>query len=150
MELDRIDKLLAAYFEGSTNLEEEAALLDYFNNQEVAKHLLQYKPIFVGLAAARKERSTRSFKLDEEVTSKRIKPWWYAVAGMFVIALGIGSLFLSQPAMTPEEQEALMAFESTKNTMILLSKKLNKGTHQLTYVDQFERTKDKFWKEPSE
>ena len=57
MESEKIDTLLDLYFDGGTSLEEEALLLDYFNNRKVADHLLQYKAIFVGLSAARKESS---------------------------------------------------------------------------------------------
>lgn len=150
MELDKIDKLMEAYFEGTTSLEDEAILMDYFNNHKVADHLLQYKPIFVGLSAARKERSSRDFKLEETTSSKIIKPWWYAAAGMVVVAVGIGSLFLSQPQLSQEEKEALVAFENSKTAMILLSEKLNKGTHQLSYMNQFDIAKDKVWKGSSE
>lgn len=150
MELDKIDKLMEAYFEGTTSLEDEAILMDYFNNHIVADHLLQYKPIFVGLSAARKERSSRDFKLEETTSSKTIKTWWYAAAGMVVVAVGIGSLFLSQPQLSQEEKEALVAFENSKTAMILLSEKLNKGTHQLSYMNQFDIAKDKVWKGSSE
>lgn len=150
MELDKIDKLLEAYFEGSTSLEDEAILMDYFNNHKVADHLLQYKPIFVGLSAARKERSSRDFKLEETTSSKIIKPWWYAAAGMVVVAVGIGSLFLSQPQLSQEEKEALVAFENSKKALMMLSESLNKGTQQLSFVNQFSETKEMFWKETSE
>lgn len=149
MELDKIDKLLEAYFEGATSLEDEAILMDYFNNHKVADHLLQYKPIFVGLSAARNERSSSDFKL-EETSSKTIKPWWYAAAGMFVVAVGIGSLFLSQPQLSQEEKEALVAFEKSKKALMMLSENLNKGTQQLSFVNQFSETKEMFWKETSE
>jgi len=96
MELDRIDKLLEAYFEGATDLDEEAALFDYFNNQQVADHLLPYKPIFVGLSAARKESSTREFSIGKE-PARIIKSWWYGVAAMAVVSIGIGSFYFSQP-----------------------------------------------------
>lgn len=151
MELNKIEKLLESYFEGTTNLDEEAILMDYFNHQNVTDHLLQYKPIFVGLSAARNENSTRDFKIEDGKPSKIIKPWWYAVAGMLVIALGIGSFFLSQPQqMSQEEKEALMAFENSKKAMMLLSDNLNKGAHQLYYVDKFTNSKDKIWKETLE
>ena len=150
MELDKIDKILAAYFEGATSLEEEVVLLEYFLSENVADHLLQYKPIFVGLSAARKERSSRDFKFEENKTPKIIKSWWYAVAAIVVIAFGIGSFFLSQPNISQEEREALMAFENSKKAMMLLSENLNKGTQQLLYVDQFDIAKDKFWKKSSE
>ncbi len=150
MESDKIDKLLTAYFEGSTSLEEEAMLLDYFNNQKVADHLLQYKPIFVGLSAARKEESSRNFELEKNKPRKFIKSWWYAVAAMVIVALGIGGFYFSQPEMSQEEREALMAFENSKKAMIFLSENFNKGTQQLLYVNQFDIEKDKFWKDDSE
>jgi|SRR5690554_571790 len=149
MELDKINKLLEAYFEGSTSLEDETILMDYFNNHKVADHLLQYKPIFVGLSAARNESSSKDFKL-EKSASKFIKPWWYAVAGMVVLAVGIGSLFLSRPQLSQEEKEALIAFEKSKKALMMLSENLNKGTQQLSFVNQFSETKEMFWKETSE
>lgn len=149
MESNNIDKLLTVYFEGNSSLEEEAILLDYFNNQKVADHLLQYKPIFVGLSAARNERSSRNFKLEKKQVFK-ISMWKYAVAALFLVAFGVGGFYLSQPQMSHEEKEALMAFENSKKAMMMLSENLNKGAQQLFYVNQFDIAKDKFWKEPSE
>lgn len=150
MESNKIETLLNTYFEGTTSLEEEQLLMDYFNNGMVADHLLQYKPIFVGLSAAQKERSSRNFKLEDTKAPTIIKTWWYAVAAMVVVAFGIGSFYMSQPQMSQEEKEALAAFESSKQTMMLLSENFNKGAQQLSYVGQFNMAKDKFWKETSE
>ncbi|QAA83068.1 hypothetical protein EI546_15695 [Aequorivita sp. H23M31] len=150
MESHNIENLLTAYFEGASSLEEEAILLDYFNNQKVATHLLQYKPIFVGLSAAQKETSKRSFELQISTNTPKIKTWWYTVAAMIVVAFGIGAFYFSQPQLSQEEREALVAFENSKKAMLLLSENLNKGTQQLLYVNQFELAKDKFWKSESE
>lgn len=149
MESNNIDKLLAVYFEGNSSLEEEAILLDYFNNHKVADHLLQYKPIFVGLSAARNERSSRNFKLEDKKVFKS-NTWRYAVAALFLVAFGVGGFFLSQPQMTHEEKEALVAFENSKKAMMMLSENFNKGAQQLFYVDQFDVAKDKFWRGSSE
>lgn len=150
MELDRIEKLLEAYFEGATNLEEEAVLLDYFNHHKVADHLLQYKPIFVGMMAARKEKSTRKVQIDNRPPTKKLKTWWFAVAAIIVVAIGIGSIYLSQPRISQQEREALLAFENSRKAMILLSENFNKGAQQLYLVNQFDAAKDKIWKEDSE
>lgn len=146
MESNKIEALLTAYFEGNTSLAQEEVLLDYFNNHKVADHLVQYKPIFVGMLAARKVSSSRSFKLEDSKAPKIIKTWWYAIAAMAVIAFGIGNFYLSQPQMSKEEKEALAAFENSKKAMLMLSENLNKGTQQLSYIGQFNIAKDEFEK----
>lgn len=149
MESDRIDKLLEAYFKGATTLEEESTLFEYFNNQKVADHLLQYKPIFVGISAARKEHTKRDFQWGDKKTVGKISPWWLTVAAMLVLAIGIGGFFLSnRNSHSQEEKEALIAFENSKKAMFLLSENLNKGAKQISLVNQFDLAKDKFWKEP--
>lgn len=144
MESVKVKQLLEAYFDGNTSLSEEKMLQDYFNNKTVADDLVQYKPIFAGLKAARAEKSSKVFVLPE-TKSKTIKSWWYGVAAMFVVAFGVGSFFFSQPQYSQEEKEALAAFEKSKQAMLLLSENLNKGAEQLTFVGQFERTKDKIF-----
>ena len=148
MEVDRIDDLLKLYFEGNTTLAEEALLMDYFNNQKVAGHLLEYKPIFIGLAAAKQESSSKVFQLEEEAPVGKNHTWRYAVAVLFLVAFGIGSFFLAPSQMTEEEQEALTAFEESKKAMIFLSENLNKGVKQLSYVNQFGKATNKVWKDP--
>lgn len=144
MESVKIEKLLDAYFEGTTNLSEEKILQDYFNNEKVADHLIQYKPIFIGFKVAKKERSEREIELPKK-DSKINRTWWYSIAAMLLVALGVGGFYLSQPQYTQEEQEALAAFEKSKEAMLFLSENLNKGSEQLTFVDQFTITKDKIF-----
>ncbi len=144
MESVKIEKLLEAYFEGTTTLAEEKLLRNYFNSNNVAGHLEQYTPIFKGLKVASEERSSRDFKLPES-KSKTIKTWWYSVAAILLVAFGVGSFYFSQPHYSQEEKEALAAFEKSIKAMMLLSENLNKGAEQLTFVDQFEITKDKIF-----
>lgn len=144
MESVKIKKLLDAYFEGNTSLSEEKVLQDYFNNEKVADHLVQYKPIFVGLKVAKEERSGKEILFPEnEVKTNRT--WWYSIAAMLVVALGVAGFYLSQPHYTQEEKEALVAFEKSKEAMLFLSKNLNIGAGQLTVVEQFTITKDKIF-----
>lgn len=145
MESVKIKQLLEAYFEGDTSISEEKMLQDYFNNEAVADDLVQYKPLFAGLKAAKAERSTKTLKLPEHSKPKNIKTWWYGVAAMLVVAFGVGSFFFTQPHYSQEEKEALAAFEESKKAMLLLSKNLNKGTEQLTFVGQFGKTTDKIF-----
>lgn len=144
MELINIENLLEAYFEGQTTLEEEKQLQNYFNNEKVADNLLQYKPIFAGLEFARQEKSNREFQMPS-AKPRKIKNWWYSVAAMLILAVGVGGFYYSQPHYTLEEKEALAAFEKSKEALFLLSENLNKGTEKLTYVGQFEETKDRIF-----
>lgn len=145
MESVEIEKLLELYFEGTTELKEEEILMEYFNNQRVADHLLQYKPIFVGLGAAKKVQSKREFQLPK-AQSHTVKSWWYSAAAVVVVAIGVGSIYMSQPQLTPEEKEALAAFENSKAALMLLSENFNKGAKQLSFVDEFKITKNKILK----
>ncbi|MDN3723744.1 hypothetical protein QRD02_05075 [Aequorivita sp. SDUM287046] len=144
MELDNIKKLLDAYFEGMTSLEEEKILRDYFTQQTVADALVQYKPIFLGMEVAKQEHSHKALLLPDS-KPKVNKAWRYSVAAILVVGLGVGSFYLSQSRYTQEEMEALAAFEQSKNAMMLLSENLNRGTEQLSYVKQFAITKDRIF-----
>ena len=144
MELVKIKQLLDAYFEGTTSLAEEKLLRDYFSKDEVDTDLLQYQPIFKGLKAAKAERSERTFNFGEP-KAKTIKTYWYSVAAMLIVAIGVGAFYFTQPQYTQEEKEALAAFEESKKAMLLLSENLNRGAEQLNLVEQFQNTKDKIF-----
>ncbi|MEH6765098.1 hypothetical protein [Aequorivita antarctica] len=144
MESVNVKKILDAYFEGTTSLEEEKRLQDYFNSEKVADDLVQYQPIFAGLKVAKEERSSKAFTLPES-KPKTIKTWWYSAAAILVVAFGVGSFYFSQPHYSQEEKEALAAFEKSKNAMMLLSENLNRGAEQLTFVEQFTITKEKIF-----
>mgnify|MGYP003663889856 CR=1 FL=1 len=145
MESNKIERLLDSYFEGQTSLEEEKILKNYFLNENVADHLIQYKPIFMGLEAAGREKMHRDLNLPQNKNNTH-KTWWYSVAAMLVVALAVGGFYLSQPRMSQDEKEALAAFEKSREAMLLLSENLNKGTEQLSLVNQFAVTKNKYLK----
>lgn len=144
MESVKIEKLLNAYFEGNTSISEERILLDYFNSEGVAEDLIQFKPLFMGLKAAKEEKSTKTIELPA-LKGKNNSSWGYSIAAMFIVLFGIAGFYFSQPKYTQEEKEALAAFEKSKETMLLLSENLNKGAERLTFVDQFEIEKDKIF-----
>lgn len=142
MELARIETLLEAYFEGQTTLKEEAALCAYFRNGNVAPHLEAYRPLFVGLSTARTEVSQREVQLP----TGRPRFWRYGIAATVAIGIGIAGFMYTQPQLTPEEKEALAAFEKTKEAMKLLSENFNEGAEELAIINQFTITKNKILK----
>lgn len=147
MELNKIEKLLDAWFEGETTLREEEILMNFFLNKNVPNHLLQYKPIFIGLMAERKEKLEKPIPFSETEKPKKPANWKYGVTAGIILAIGVGSFFInpSGSKLTPEEQEALTAFENSKEALQLISEKLNKGTKHLTLVNEFEIAKNKIF-----
>lgn len=137
MELVKIESLLDLYFEGETTLEQERQLRQYFVSEQVAPSLVMYQPMFQGLEAAKEEVSERTI----ELPSKTKRPnWWYGVAASLVIAIGLGGFsYFNSNSLSSEEQEALAAYQEARETMMLLSENLNKGTESMAYLDEFSR-----------
>ncbi len=144
MESAKIERLLEAYFEGDTSLEQEETLRRYFTEEKVAAHFEAYKPMFEGFVHARNEVSGKEISLPER--GFKIRPWWYGVAAMLIVAVTVGSFMFSNSGLTNEEQEALAALKQTKATMMLFSSNLNKGTSNITYINQFTETRNRILK----
>ena len=142
MELAKIETLLDAYFEGETSLEQESTLREYFATNNIAPHLAAYQQLFVGLKAAQEEILEREIILPTVSTSKETKRWWYGIAASFIVVIGVASLLMPSNQLSQEEQEALMAFNETKETLLLLSKSFNKGTQELAVLGQFTESKN--------
>ena len=135
MESTRIERLLDAYFEGNTTLEEEATLRDYFTSQEVADHLAPYAPMFIGFVQAQQEVSTSEVTLPQ--SGFKMKSWWYSIAATFLVAVTVGGIVFSNPGLSDEEQEALAALKETREAMMMLSSNLNKGTENVAFLNEF-------------
>jgi len=144
MEFAKIENLLDVYFEGNTSLAQEKVLKEYFSTGDIAPHLEVYKPLFNSFEKAKEEVSEKEIILP---TSRfQINPWWYSVAAMLIIAIGVAGFMFSKPSLTEEEQEAIIAFHKSKEVMFMLSESLNKGAEDLAYLTEFTETTNKILK----
>ena len=134
MELAKIESLLEAYFEGNTTLEQESMLRNYFANEEVAGHLEPYKSLFAGLSMAKQEVSQRELIVPESASNSR--GMWYSIAASVAIVLAVAGFVFSNSGMSQDEQDALMALNKTKETMMMLSSSLNKGTEPMYLLSE--------------
>jgi len=135
MELANIDKLLEAYFEGTTTEVEEQKLRAYFKTEDVPPHRAMYQSMFLGFDEAKEETSQRTITITRPKRNNRF--WNYSVAASLLIAIGVGSYMFSNSGYTSEEEEALAAFQKTKEVMFLLSENLNEGTASIGHLDEF-------------
>ena len=145
MELARIEKLLEAYFDGNTSLAEEKALRNYFTSDTVAPQFQKYQPLFESFKIAQQEVSHRELIIPESNVLNP-KVWWYGIAASAVVAIMIATFMFSGPSFSPEEKEALMAFNESKKAMLLLSENFNNGAGQLAVLNQFTESENRILK----
>jgi len=137
MELVRVEQLLERYFEGTTTLSEENELRNYFTGNNVAPQLQSYIPMFAGFIVAQEETSSRTVELPTETKPNYFFNW--GIAASFALFIGIFGVwyFNNDQGLTDEQQEALMAYNEAKETLLLLSENLNKGTSQIQHLQAF-------------
>lgn len=143
MELNKINQLLEAYFEGATTLAEEQLLRDYFNSGLVDKSVEQYSLLFNAMTVSALETSSKTFTVPAQKSSNR---WWLSIAASVIIVLGVAGFVYTENAITTDEQEALAALKQSKDAMLLLSNNIQKGAEQMQLVETFSITKNKFLK----
>ncbi len=147
MESHNIEKLLEKYFEANTTVAEEETLRHYFSNESVAAHLEQYAPMFQYLSNAKEERFTKQVPIK---TRKRKDIFrWVSVAAAAVLLFG---LYFNQPPITdPTTMEGTLGENYTQEEIAaaqeafsLLAINFNKGTDQISHLEEFEKNTNKF------
>jgi len=144
MELDKnIEKLLEKYFEAVTTEEEEETLHAYFMQESVASHLEYYKPMFTYFSKAKQEAYTKQIPLNPR---RKFNFKWTSVAAIAILFFsayfGIGKYHDYQ-----EQKQAELAYEKTKEALLLIAANFNKGAEKIAYLKEFEVTKAKIYKE---
>jgi hypothetical protein len=137
MELDSIEKLLEKYFEAETTEAEEQVLREYFTGGSVAEHLKEYSTMFSYFSQAKEERFTKQVPLKPRVNYYK----WISVAAVAVLIFGI--YFGKQ---NQEQKEAEYAYQQTKKALGLLAQNLDRGTQKVAYLNEFQETKQKIYK----
>ncbi|MBM1107574.1 hypothetical protein JQC67_15570 [Aurantibacter crassamenti] len=141
MELDNIEKLIEKYFEAATTVAEEETLKEYFSQESVAPHLEQYAPMFQYFASAKKERFTKQVPLTSEVTKvKKNRYGWYSAAAAVAICAG---LYFNQPTAI-EDEYSPEEIAAAQEALALLGDNFNKGTHQFSHLNEFEKNTTRF------
>ncbi|MFK5889906.1 MAG: hypothetical protein QM486_04160 [Flavobacteriaceae bacterium] len=140
MELVNIEKLIEKYFEGETNLNEEAQLRTYFTSQKVPAHLEAYQDLFGYFEA----KANESFKKPLLPVKKVKVPYkWLSVAASIALLI---SVFMYNKNETKKEQLA-QSYQSTQEALQLISKNINKGAFAMVQLGEFEKTKTMVFKE---
>ena len=152
MELNRIEDILEKYFQGETTVAEEKELKEYFFSPNVAQHLEQYKPMFGYFSQVKQQKSTHEIPLQ----TKKRNVAWLSIAASVVVLLSIGTYFYvseknTAPVVAQSElgtyddpEEALAA---TQKALALLSNNVNVGIESIQYIQEYEQSKNKIFKQ---
>jgi hypothetical protein len=146
MELTNIESILEKYFDGSTSIEQEKQLTNYFSSDNVAQHLKQYKPMFNYFDEDKRARFNKEILLK---TNKNIK--WFSIAASIVLLVGLATLYYqNNKSANPEEglgtyKTPEIAFVQTQKALQMLSNNVNVGINSVSYIDEYQNTKNKIF-----
>ena len=151
MDSKRIEALLDKYYNGETSLKEEEELKKFFADSNKPGHLKLEQLNFEFFRAAKKEKTEKEY-FEKMVDKKRTKVIWLQPKFKFFsgiaagILLLIGTYFFTQNKDFIKNQELYgtynnpeLAYLETKKALMLISKKLNKGTKDLDKLSKLNK-----------
>jgi len=164
MDFDKIEQLLAKYWECETTLEEEQELKKFFNGTQVPPHLKEYVPFFTFL-----EFEKKTSKLDDvfdkqvidkiEALSKpkkgKVVKLFYDMARVAAVVLVVvtAGYFVKEeyidkkeevkPYLTDTFEDPQAAFEETKKALQMISANFKRGREEARKVSVFNDAQQK-------
>jgi len=147
MELNKLESLLKKYEEGNTTLAEEKQLQDYFSSAEIPVHLWGYKMIFAYSANEKK----RTYPGKIQLTSNKRQFFFIGIAASILLAIGVFSWQNNNVEEIPEHnlgtiEDPQEAYHKTKEALQMVAEVFNAGREDLEYLNEFNKTKNKFIK----
>jgi hypothetical protein len=148
MESNNIEILLEKYFQGETSIAQEKELRSYFSSTNVAPHLEQYKAMFGFFAKAKQEE----FKQEILPKTNKRKVMWLSIAATITVLLGFATFFMMNNNNVQVSNELgsydspEVAFVETQKALALLSSNVNVGIESVSYVHEYELTKNRVFK----
>jgi hypothetical protein len=148
MGFKEIEELLEKYYAGATSLDEERQLNAYFSSTDVPENLKNEQLQFNFYASASKEATGANLdkKLDAIARqSKRVplRPslWVYrsaaGIAACIFIVIGMGIIRSGNAGGSPVDTRSLIAYQQARQSLLLVSRHLNKGSKQLIRISKF-------------
>lgn len=145
MELKSIEIVINKYLEGTTSIAEEKQLKAYFSSNEVAPHLVQYKPLFSYFENQKEQQFTKDLPLQPR---KHSYVKWIGIAATIVVFFGIATFFYNHSSnehlgtySNPEE-----AFVETQKALEMLSEEVNNGVEGVAVLKEYEKTRKTIFK----
>ncbi|MCJ7757953.1 MAG: hypothetical protein MUP24_07365 [Gillisia sp.] len=147
MELNKLESLLKKYDEGNTTLAEEKQLQYYLSSEEIPAHLRSYKMIF---AYAANEKN-RTYPGKTQLAPKKGQFFFIGIAASILLAIGIFAWQNNSREEIPQHNVGTIedpheAYQKTKEALQMVAQVFNTGREDLEYLNEFNKTKNKFIK----
>ncbi|MTI19554.1 hypothetical protein E1176_00825, partial [Fulvivirga sp. RKSG066] len=167
MDFERIEQLLAKYWECETSLVEEKELRKFFSEEEVPDHLMPYKSLFVYYEQERQDGQLDEV-FDKSVLNKisslqesgapkkgKVVRLFYDISRVAAVVLVVvtAGYFVKQeymdkkeevqPYLTDTFEDPQAAFEETKKAFKMISANFNKGRQEARKVGVFNDAQEK-------
>ena len=144
---NHIERLLERFYNAETSEREEQELKDFFHHEEVPRHLLAEKEMFLQLQASDAPEGMEEhlgnlidqWELSEQKTQKKRRifhlQWIGSIAASLLLVIGI-SLHFHEPqrkdtCATPEE-----AYAHAEKALVMFSEALNKGIRPIQDMEK--------------
>ena len=145
MELANIEQLIERYENAETSLTEEQLLKEYFQQENIPAHLLEYKSYFNYFSESSTERYTKTLPIKPRRTNWK----WLSVAAVVALMVSVYSINNSGKLSVEERQEAELAYQETQKAFQLISQNLNKGNSvAMAGLQEFGKAQNKVFKTP--
>ncbi len=139
--------MLSRYYQGSTTLQEEQLLMEYFTTQtDIPEHLSSDREIFIALSETQNSEpegldslgtkisaTIASLALQEQKPkANRYRRYFIGIAASVAILLGIGAYFSIDSPHRNEITDLHLAYNETERALTLISEGLNKANSGLS------------------
>jgi hypothetical protein len=159
MDYNTIQILLKKYWAGETSLKEEKILFNYFNQKIIDNRLIQHQSIFKYIKKEKKKELNPTFNAEliqqnntKIIPIKRWKKWTAAASIILMSGFFIWNYSTTNNndklAAVKEIQDPEVAYQITKEALMLVSSKLNKGAkkaassvHKVKEINRYVKTK---------
>ena len=145
MKVEEIERLLAEFYEGNTNEQEEELLKEAFRTEEVPEHLQKDKKLFLSffpgevvdnVPAGLEDKLSRM--IDEKAEEEQ--RFFHRIGGiaatiLVLVGVGYGITNMGEDMRPPTPQDTFSdpeaAYKALQATLIEVSANLNKGIEQI-------------------
>ncbi len=164
MDSNKIDALLAKYWECETTLEEENELRQYFNQQDIQEKYKEVALLF-GYFGEQRSRHVKDGAFEQSVVkeiqlpqpkkSKVVRLFYNAsriAAGLVVVLVATYYIRSEIRKTTPQEivdtySDPKLAFEETKKALMMISKSFGHAEEQAKKINLLNEAKEEIQKE---
>ena len=148
MKVEEIERLLAEFYEGNTNEQEEELLKEAFRTEEVPEHLQKDKKLFLsffpGEVVDNVPAGLEEQRFFHRNKAKRNWRWIGGIAATILVLVGVGYGItnMGEDMRPPTPQDTFSdpeaAYKALQATLIEVSANLNKGIERIdvTKVNQ--------------